>query len=209
MTPTVGPHESQYSATELAAAVDEAHAHGLAVAVHAHGGAGIADALAAGADSIEHCTFFTADGVHADPASLDALVEGETTISVTGAVLPDTQPIFPGIRERLEMVIANMASIVARGATVVVSSDAGVSPNKPHDVLPYGVASAPLLIGMTNAQALASVTSIAAAALGLADTIGTLAPGRDADILAVAGNPLEDISAIHNVMGVWARGARV
>jgi imidazolonepropionase-like amidohydrolase len=53
MTPTLGPHESQYTA----------HAAGLPIAAHAHGGQGIADAMSASVDSIEHCTFFTADGV--------------------------------------------------------------------------------------------------------------------------------------------------
>ena len=73
MTPTLAPHESQYTCAEIAAAVDEAHAHGLRIAAHAHGGQGIADAMRAGADSIEHCTFFTADGVDADPDIIEEL----------------------------------------------------------------------------------------------------------------------------------------
>ncbi len=63
MTPTVGPHESQLGRAELAAAVEEAHAAGLPLAVHAHGTGAVIDALAVGADSIEHCTFFSAEGV--------------------------------------------------------------------------------------------------------------------------------------------------
>ena len=73
MTPTLGPHESQYGENELAVALDEAHAHGLPLAVHAHGPQAIADALAVGVDSIEHCTFFSADGVDADPEVLERL----------------------------------------------------------------------------------------------------------------------------------------
>jgi imidazolonepropionase-like amidohydrolase len=61
---------------------------------------------------------------------------------------------------------------------------------------------------MTNAQALAAVTAVAAGVCGIADTTGTLEPGKDADIMAVAGNPLEDIAAVHDVVAVFARGAR-
>ena len=70
LTPTVGPHESQFGRAELEAALDEAHAHGRRLAVHAHGTQSVIDALAVGADSIEHCTFFSADGVDHEPEIL-------------------------------------------------------------------------------------------------------------------------------------------
>ena len=208
MTPTFGPHESQYTCTELTAAVDEAHAHGLRLAVHAHGGQGIADALTAGADSIEHCTFFTADGVDADPGLLDRLARGTATISMTGAFLPGSEAPYPAMRQRLAAILDNFATLFRAGARIVCSSDAGVGPNKPHDVLPYGVAGVLPLIGMTNAQALTATTSVAAELCGIADTTGTLEPGKDADILVVGGDPLADINAIHDVIAVFARGAR-
>jgi imidazolonepropionase-like amidohydrolase len=159
MTPTLGPHESQYTRAELAAAADEAHAHGLPLAVHAHGPQGIADARAVGADSIEHCTFFTADGVDADPDVLDQLAGSATGLSMTAAVLPDVDPRFPAMRQRL-------------------------------------------------AQGLTTTTAVAAEVCGIAQTTGTLETGKDADILAVAGNPLEDITAIHDVIATYARGQR-
>jgi imidazolonepropionase-like amidohydrolase len=61
---------------------------------------------------------------------------------------------------------------------------------------------------MTNPQALTATTAVAAEVCGIADTTGTLEAGKDADILAVAGNPLQDITAIHNVIAVYARGTR-
>jgi imidazolonepropionase-like amidohydrolase len=61
---------------------------------------------------------------------------------------------------------------------------------------------------MTNSGALAAATAVAAEVCGLANTTGTLEPGKDADILVVAGNPLEDITAIHDVLAVFVRGAR-
>jgi imidazolonepropionase-like amidohydrolase len=208
MTPTLGPHESQYTRAELAAAADEAHAHGLPLAVHAHGTQGIADALAVGADSIEHCTFFTADGVDADPDVLDQLAGSATALSMTAAVLPDVEPRFPAMRQRLAAILVNHTTLFALGARIVCSSDAGVVPSKPHDVLPYGVSNFLPAIGMTNAQALTTTTAVAAEVCGIAQTTGTLETGKDADILAVAGNPLEDITAIHNVIATYARGKR-
>jgi imidazolonepropionase-like amidohydrolase len=208
MTPTLGPHESQYTRTELTAAVDEAHAHGLKLAAHAHGPQGIADAMAAGADSIEHCTFFTADGVDADPNILDQLAHSGAAISMTGAVLPGVEAPYPAMRQRLAAILANHATLFGAGARIVCSSDGGVGPNKPHDVLPYGVSSFLPAIGMTNPQALTATTAVAAEVCGIADTTGTLEAGKDADILAVAGNPLQDITAIHNVIAVYARGKR-
>ena len=97
MTPTVGPHESQFGLPELAVAIEEAHAAGLPLAVHAHGVQAVRDALAVGADSIEHCTFFTADGVDAAPDVLAELAASTSVISMTAAVLPGDRVIYPAI----------------------------------------------------------------------------------------------------------------
>ena len=208
MTPTFGPHQSQYNRAELAAAVDEAHAYGLRIAVHAHGPQGIADALATRADSIEHCTFFTADGVDADPDILEQLARSGIAISMTAALLTGIGPRFPAMQQRLDAIFANCATLVRAGARVVCSSDAGVGPNKPHDVLPHGVVFLPR-IGMTNAQALTATTALAADVCGIAETTGTLESGKAADFLAVRGNPLENITAIHDVAAVFVRGTQV
>jgi imidazolonepropionase-like amidohydrolase len=209
LTPTIGPHESQYSRAELAVAVDEAHGCGLKLAVHAHGPQAIADALAVGADSIEHCTFFTAGGVDADPDILERLARSTTAVSMTAAALPGVDTRFPAVRQRMAAIRANHATLFRAGALIVCSSDAGVGPNRPHDVLPYGVSGFLPAIGMTNAQALTATTAIAAEVCGIAHTTGTLEPGKDADILAVAGNPLDDIAAIHDVTTVFVKGTQV
>ena len=206
MTATVGPHESQYTRAELKAAVEEAHAHGLPVAVHAHGGQGIADAVAAGADSIEHCTFFTEDGVDADPVIVEALIASGKTVSMTTAGIPGMSPRLSPIAQRLSAIYANLAAFYRAGARVVCSSDAGITPNKPHHALPFGVANFLPSIGMSNAEALVNVTRTAAEACGIDDTTGTLEVGKDADVLVVAGNPLQDLQALHHVIAVFARG---
>ena len=89
------------------------------------------------------------------------------------------------------------------------SSDAGVGPNKPHDVLPHGLSGFAARIGMSNIEALASVTSMPAQVCGVGDVIGTIERGKVADLLAVAGNPLEDLHAIHDVVAVFSRGRPV
>ena len=209
MTPTLGPHESQYGVAELAAAVDEAHAHGRKLAVHAHGSQGIIDALAVGVDSIEHCTFFSAEGVDTLPDVLEQLARSGIPISATAAAIPDVEPMYPAIAKRREAIIQNMQTLLRAGARMVVSSDAGVAPSKPHDVLPYAVSHQCALVGMTNLEALVSVTSAAAEVCGLQDATGALEVGKDADVVAVRGNPLEDRNAIHDVAAVFARGNRV
>jgi imidazolonepropionase-like amidohydrolase len=108
----------------------------------------------------------------------------------------------------LEAIIANHATLYRAGARIVCSSDAGVGPNKPHDVLPHGISSFLPAIGMTNAEALKAATAVAAEVCRIADTTGTLEVGKDADIIAVAGNPLNDISAIHDILAVYIKGAR-
>jgi imidazolonepropionase-like amidohydrolase len=100
-------------------------------------------ARSTGVDSIEHCTFFTADGVDADPDMLDQLAQNGVAISMTAALLPGSEAPFPAMRQRLDAIIANCATLVRAGARVVCSSDAGVGPNKPHDVLPHGIVGLP------------------------------------------------------------------
>ena len=119
---------------------EEAHAHGRKLAVHAHGSQGIIDALAAGADSIEHCTFFNAEGVDELPDVLDQLARSGVAISVTGAVLPGTQPAFLPIAKRFDAMIANMQTLFRAGARMVMSSDRGYYANQaPRRVAPRRV----------------------------------------------------------------------
>jgi imidazolonepropionase-like amidohydrolase len=94
------------------------------------------------------------------------------------------------------------------GVQVVAGTDAGIAPVKPHDVLRYAI---PQLIdlGMTPADALITVTSVAARVCGLAATKGRIAVGYDGDILAIAGNPFTELDAIHRIRAVYSRGRLV
>ena len=107
---------------------------------------------------------------------------------------------------RVEAIVASHAALYRAGARLVCSSDAGVTPSKPHNALPFGVSDHLTRIGMSNAEAIVNVTLTAAQACRIEALTGSLEPGKDADILVVARDPLQDIRAIHRVLGVFTRG---
>src|SRR2546421_405450 len=133
-----GPHESQYTVEELVAATEAAHAAGKPITAHAHGPRGIADAVAAGVDGIEHGSFFTEDGVEPDWRTVDAIVKAGTFLGATEVFLP-TEVVAPYVAERLEQRSANFARMHREGVRLVCCSDAGVGPRKPHGGLPWGI----------------------------------------------------------------------
>ena len=98
LTPGFGMHESQYGPAELAAAAEAAHQAGIPITAHAHGPRGIADAVHAGMDGIEHCTFVTATGVEPDWRTVAELAAAGTVVGAAEAWLPDGPPIPPGGR---------------------------------------------------------------------------------------------------------------
>jgi len=110
---------------------------------------------------------------------------------------------------RLPAILHAFEQVRQSGATVVCSSDGGIGLAKPHDVLGYGVADMVTIGGFTPVQALRSVTSLAARACGIGASKGRVAPGLDADLLAVNGDPLADPTALHAVTAVFRAGRRV
>jgi imidazolonepropionase-like amidohydrolase len=204
-TPGWGPHESQYTFEELAAATERAHAQGKPITAHAHGPQGIADAVAAGMDGVEHGSFFTEDGVEVDWRTVEAMVKAGTFVGATEAWLAEGAMFAPHLAERLEQRSANFARMHQEGVRLVCCSDAGAGPRKPHGVLPRGIIHFGS-IGLTNAEALASATTLAAEACGVAGRKGRIAAGYDADVVAVAGNPLRDLDALLDVQAVFRMG---
>jgi imidazolonepropionase-like amidohydrolase len=203
------PHQSQYDLAALRAVVEEAHRVGLPAAAHVHGAQAVADAVEAGFDTLEHVTFFTADGVSADPALLDRIAASGVVVSVTVGTIPGAPAPHPAIAPRMAAIAANHSRMFRAGATMIPGTDAGVTPGKPHDVLPYALQALVDRIGMTPLQALRSATSIAANAIGLAGAKGRITPGADADLLVIRGNPLADIASVTDVAAVYRAGARV
>jgi imidazolonepropionase-like amidohydrolase len=206
LAPGSTPPESQYDLADLCLIVAEAHRLGLSTAAHVHGPRSVADAVRAGFDTLEHVTFITDDGVAADPATIAAIVESGTVVSATVGEVPGVGDL--PVASRLEIVIESWARLHRNGARIVPGTDAGIRRSKPHDVLPHGVATLSGL-GMTNLEALRAATTVAAGACGLTGRKGRLTRGADADLLAVAGDPLRDIHALHNVVAVIRGGHRV
>jgi len=203
------PHESQYDLAALRVVVDEAHRAGLPAVAHVHAARAVADAVEAGFDTLEHVTFFTADGVDADPALLDRIAASGVVVSVTVGTIPDASPPHPAIAQRMAAIVANNGRMFRAGATMVPGTDAGVSPGKPHDVLPHALRALVERIGMTPLQALRAATSTAASAVGLKATKGRIAAGADADVLVIRGNPLADIGSVTHVEAVFRAGIKV
>jgi imidazolonepropionase-like amidohydrolase len=207
-TPAFPMWEAQFTVEELRVVVDEAHRAGLPVAAHCHGLVGIERSLDAGVDSIEHCTFFTS---HARPEPNDALL---ARLASSGAVISLTLGRLPGHRPPPDMA-AHRAPLFDAwrrlhelGATLVLGSDAGISAEKPHGVLPYAFDEL-VEAGISTLEALRSLTAVAAEGCGVGDRKGRLAAGFDADLIAVAGDPIADADALSRVSSVWRAGERL
>ena len=210
LTAGTASYVPQFAVAELRAAVDEAHRHNLPATAHAHGAAGIANAVAAGVDMVEHGTFMTADGAATDPAVVEAIACAGIPVGATVALrsAPGIAPP-PRIARMLPLLIAVFRELRAAGIPLVCSSDSGIAPTKPPDVLPHGPAMMTALLGDPPAEALRAVTSLAAAACRLGHTKGRVAPGYDADLLAVDGDPLTDPAALTAVRAVFRAGVQV
>jgi imidazolonepropionase-like amidohydrolase len=206
ITPGSAPHESQYDAPTLARAVQAARKQSLPITAHAHGWAGIRDALAAGVTGIEHCTFLTADDVACDWTVVEAIARSGVAVSAPEASWHGSATL--PARDLLERVWANLVAMHRAGVRLSISSDSGISPAKPHGVLPRG---AVLLVdrGLPNHDALVAITAAPAGACGLAHRKGRIARGFDADLLVVDGDPIADIAALLRPVAVFRAGRAV
>jgi imidazolonepropionase-like amidohydrolase len=205
LTPGSRPERPQFDLDELRAAVDEAHRNGLPITAHAHGTQAIADAAAAGVDGLEHVSFATADGVEPAPEPVLVTLAGRRIALGMGLPARGT-PLPPGVAARMPTFLDNTRRLYRLGASIIGGSDAGIAPIAPPDAGRSAVG-AFTQIGMTPAEALRACTSGAAAACGVGDRKGRIAPGYDADILAVDGNPIDDPTALHRIRAVYLRGA--
>ncbi len=189
---------------EMRAIIDTAHMLGRKVAAHSHATEGTRAALEAGVDSIEHGTFlddetirlFKAKGAYLVPTEIAPVA---ALAQARGGALP------PATIAKAESAAAAMAASHRRaytaGVKVAFGTDTGVSKHGDN------ATEFALLVqnGLTPAQAIAAATSGAADLLGR-DDIGTLAPGKTADIIAVRGSPLDDVNRLTHVDFVMHRG---
>ena len=196
---------TQYTLEEMQAIVDESHTHGRKVAAHAHGNEGIKRAILAGVDSIEHASFLDREAVQMgiDRGTYFALdiYNTEYTLEMGAANGVPEENINKeravGTSQRQSFTLA-----VNMGAKVVFATDSGVYP---HGDNGKQFARA-VRFGMTPEQAIMSATSLTAELLGWEDKVGEIAAGKYADIIAVHGNPLENINELEDVDFVMKGG---
>jgi imidazolonepropionase-like amidohydrolase len=199
------PQHSQYTQEEMRAIVADAHRLGRKVAAHAHGAEGIRWAAEAGVDSIEH-------GSYIDDAGIAAMKEHGTYLVPTlylGDWMFDNleqthmpAPLQAKAREVIPIARKNIARAFAAGVKVALGTDAAVYP---HGLNGHEFA-VMVKLGLTPLQAIQAGTVNAADLLGWAGKVGTLEPGAWADIVAVDGDPLKDVTTLERVKFVMKGG---
>ena len=199
------PLLEQYSPAEMQALVTESHRLGRKVATHAHSSLSIKDAVKAGVDSIEHGIFLDEEGI--------TLMKQHGTFLV-----PTSYPLFwfeenapamhmpPWVMEKAAIIIPaakkNMGVAFRSGVRVALGTDAGVYPHGQNG----GEFWSMVELGLSPVQALQAGTVNAAELMGWSDRVGVIRKGMMADIVAVKGNPLNDIRSLQHVQFVMKDG---
>jgi imidazolonepropionase-like amidohydrolase len=199
------PALAQYSPEEMKAIVDTAHGLGRKVAAHAHGATGIKYAVLAGVDSIEHGSYINDEdiqlmkqrGTYLVPTVYleDWLMENLQTLGLTPNMIEKARVVLPIAQEHL-------SHAFKEGVKVAFGTDAAVYP---HGLNAHEFAKM-VSMGMTPLQSIQAATVNAADLIGWTDRVGTVEPGKFADIIAVQGDPLADVHVLENVHFVMKGG---
>src|SRR5271156_4589712 len=199
------PALEQYSPEEMKAIIDTAHGLGRKVAAHAHGALGIKNAVLAGVDSIEHGSYINEEdiqlmkqhGTYLVPTLYlgDWLTENMMTLGLTPNMIEKAKIVLPIARQ-------NIAVAFKEGVKVAFGTDAAVYP---HGLNAHEFA-VMVKLGLSPLQSIQAATVNAADLLGWTDRIGTLEPGKFADIIAINGDPLVDVHLLENVRFVMKGG---
>jgi imidazolonepropionase-like amidohydrolase len=199
------PALAQYSPEEMKAIVDTAHGLGRKVAAHAHGATGIKFAVIAGVDSIEHGSYINDEDI--------ALMKEHGTYLVPTVYLEDwlldnvtVLGLTPNMIEKARMVLPiaqqNLSHAFKSGVKVALGTDSAVYPHglNGHE---FGKM---VDMGLTPLQSIQAGTVNAADLLGWSDRVGTIEPGKFADIVAVDGDPVANVHVLENVAFVMKGG---
>jgi imidazolonepropionase-like amidohydrolase len=199
------PQHSQFTQAELNAIVTDAHRLGRKVAAHAHGAEGIRWAAEAGVDSIEHGSYIDDDaiaamkqhGTYLVPTLYlgDWFLENASKTGVPPAMLAKGKEVMPAARK-------NVARAFASGVKVGFGTDAAVYP---HGLNAHEFA-VMVKLGLTPLQAIQAATVNDADLLGWSDKVGVIEPNHYADIIAVEGDPLQDVTTLERVKFVMKGG---
>jgi imidazolonepropionase-like amidohydrolase len=199
------PQSQEFTPEELNAAVDEAKHFNLRVAVHAHSSAGIKNAIRAGVASVEHATLIDDEGIalaKQHGTYLDMDIYDDECIQEEGKNGSMTADFLQHDRDLGEKQRQNFTKALHAGVKLSFGTDAGVCPydrsiNQFAFMVKYG---------MTPMQAIQSATTSAADLLGKSEILGSIEPGKYADIVAAPDNPLDDIRAIEHITFVMKEG---
>ena len=201
------PGAPQFTVAELRAAVEEAHAAGRKVAAHAHGAQGIRNAVAAGVDSIEHGSLIDDEGITAMRAAgtwLVADIYNDDYLLGRAREFKIPEEFIVKERKLGQLQRDNFAKAVKAGVKIAFGTDAGVYPHGENArQFAYMVK-----YGCTPARAIRAATSDAAELLGRSRDVGRVAPGLYADLVAVPGDPLADVTRLEHV-GFVMKGGKV
>lgn len=199
------PQASQYTQEELRAIIADAHRLGRKVAAHAHGAQGILWATEAGVDSIEHGSYIDDAGIAAMKQHgtylvptlylSDWFLENAPKMNVPPSMLAKGKEVMPAARK-------NVAHAFASGVKVGFGTDAAVYP---HGLNAHEFA-VMVKLGLTPLQAIQAATVNDADLLGWSEKIGVIEPSHNADIIAVDGDPLQDVTTLERVKFVMKGG---
>lgn len=199
------PGAPQYTVEELKAAADEAHMAGRKIAAHAHGTQAIKNAITAGIDSIEHASLIDDEGIRMakehgtylvmDIYNDDYILGKALEFHIPEEFIEKEKGIGRLQRE-------NFAKAVRAGAKMAFGTDAGVYPHGDNAKQFFYM----VKYGMTPAQAIRAATSGAADLLGRAKDVGSISPGKYADLIAVSADPFADVRALESVGFVMKGG---
>src|SRR5882757_7134430 len=199
------PQASQYTLDEMKAIVSDAHRLGRKVAAHAHGAEGIRWASMAGVDSIEHGSYIDdaaiaemkKNGTYLVPTLylMDWFFDNAEKIGTPPELIAKGKEVMPAARK-------NVARAFAAGVKVGFGTDAAVYP---HGLNAHEFA-VMVKLGLTPLQAIEAATINDADLLGWSDKVGTIEPGKWADIIAVDGDPLADVTTLERVKFVMKGG---
>lgn len=209
LSPRDDPRHAHFRPDELSVLMAEADAAGIPVLAHAQATDGIKNAIRAGVRSIEH-------GVYLDDEAIDLMLERDTYLVPTlgaprgvldaaaaGAAVPEAS--LDKARQVIDIHRESFRRAVAAGVKVAMGTDSGVTP--------HGRNLRELVLmqegGMTPAEVLRATTSSAAQLMGLDERLGTLMPGKSADVVVVAGDALDLTTLPDRIGAVWMEGRRV
>jgi imidazolonepropionase-like amidohydrolase len=199
------PKSVEFTPEELKATVEEARNFGLRVEAHAHAAEGIKNAIRAGVASVEHATLIDDEGIalaKEHGTYLDMDIYDDECIQDNGKTNKEPADFLVHDRELGEIQRRNFTKAVHAGVKMSFGTDAGVCP---HGINARQFAFM-VKYGMTPMQAIQSATRNAADLLGKSELLGSLQPGKYADIIAVTGDPLENIRLLEDVKFVMKEG---